>query len=42
MQEAMTKPGLTLGFFGGIAVLGWFYQLIFSKSHRPMVLLVVC
>jgi len=24
MQEAFTKTGLTLGFFGGIAVLGWF------------------
>jgi hypothetical protein len=23
MQRAMTKPGLTLGFYGGIAVLGW-------------------
>ena len=27
MQNAMTRIGLSLGFYGGIAVLGWFYQL---------------
>ena len=34
MQNAMTKPGLTLGFYGGIAVLGWFYQLLFMPETK--------
>ena len=34
MQRAMTKPGLTLGFYGGIAVLGWFYQLFFMPETK--------
>jgi hypothetical protein len=34
MQRAMTKPGLTLGFYGGIAVLGWFYQLLFMPETK--------
>lgn len=38
MQEAMTKPGLTLGFFGGIAVLGWFYQILFMPEVKDMTL----
>lgn len=38
MQEAMTKTGLTLGFFGGIAVLGWFYQLLFMPETKNLTL----
>ncbi|KAK3672022.1 hypothetical protein LTR78_007991 [Recurvomyces mirabilis] len=38
MQEAMTKPGLTLGFFGGIAVIGWFYQMIFMPETKNLTL----
>ncbi|KAK5115095.1 hypothetical protein LTR62_001792 [Meristemomyces frigidus] len=32
MQTAMTPTGLSLGFYGGIAVLGWFYQLYFMPE----------
>lgn len=28
MQKAMSNTGLTLGFFGGIAVVGWIYQML--------------
>ncbi|KAK5051386.1 hypothetical protein LTR84_003038 [Exophiala bonariae] len=38
MQEAFTKTGLTLGFFGGIAVLGWFYQILFMPETKDMTL----
>lgn len=38
MQDAMTKTGLSLGFFGGIAVLGWFYQLFFMPETKDMTL----
>jgi sugar porter (SP) family MFS transporter len=34
MQEAMTSIGLTLGFYGGIAVLGWVYQLLFMPETK--------
>ena len=34
MQEAMSKIGLALGFYGGIAVLGWFYQLLFMPETK--------
>lgn len=34
MQAAMTKIGLALGFYGGIAVLGWFYQLLFMPETK--------
>ncbi|KKY29084.1 putative mfs sugar [Phaeomoniella chlamydospora] len=34
MQRAMTKTGLTLGFYGGIAVLGWFYQILFMPETK--------
>ncbi|EPS28584.1 hypothetical protein POX_f07664 [Penicillium oxalicum] len=34
MMEAMTRIGLTLGFYGGIAVLGWFYQVIFMPETK--------
>ncbi|KAJ5240855.1 uncharacterized protein N7469_002446 [Penicillium citrinum] len=38
MQSAMTKTGLALGFFGGITVLGWFYQLLFMPEVKDMTL----
>ncbi|CCF36790.1 hypothetical protein CH063_08275 [Colletotrichum higginsianum] len=38
MQEAMTRTGLTLGFYGGIAILGWFYQLIFMPETKDKTL----
>ncbi|OQD75789.1 hypothetical protein PENDEC_c006G00188 [Penicillium decumbens] len=34
MMESMTRIGLTLGFYGGIAVLGWFYQIIFMPETK--------
>lgn len=34
MQEAMTQMGLTLGFYGGIAVVGWIYQLLFMPETK--------
>ncbi|KAI9836287.1 MAG: hypothetical protein M1819_001624 [Sarea resinae] len=34
MQKAMSKIGLTLGFYGGIAVLGWFYQLFLMPETK--------
>lgn len=34
MMESMTRIGLTLGFYGGIAVIGWFYQIIFMPETR--------
>lgn len=34
MQEAMSQIGLTLGFYGGIAVLGWFYQVLFMPETK--------
>ena len=34
MQDAMTKQGLSMGFFGGIALLGWFYQLLFMPETK--------
>ncbi|KAK9241233.1 general substrate transporter [Lipomyces kononenkoae] len=38
MQDAMTKIGLALGFYGGIAVLGWFYQILFMPETKDMTL----
>ena len=38
MQQAMTKTGLTLGFYGGIAVLGWFYQIFFMPETKDKTL----
>ncbi|KAG7283938.1 hypothetical protein NEMBOFW57_010296 [Staphylotrichum longicolle] len=38
MQEAMTRTGLTLGFYGGIAVVGWFYQLLFMPETKDKTL----
>jgi len=34
MIESMTTIGLTLGFYGGIAVVGWFYQILFMPETR--------
>lgn len=38
MQQAMTKIGLMIGFFGGLAVLGWFYQLLFMPETKNLTL----
>ena len=38
MQGAMTPTGLTLGFYGGIAVLGFFYQLFFMYETKDRTL----
>jgi hypothetical protein len=34
MFQAFTGIGLCLGFYGGIAVLGWFYQLLFMPETK--------
>ncbi|KAK8155360.1 hypothetical protein IWX90DRAFT_45993 [Phyllosticta citrichinensis] len=34
MQASMTRIGLTLGFYGGIAVVGWLYQLALMPETR--------
>lgn len=34
MQDAFTKQGLSMGFFGGIALLGWIYQLFFMPETK--------
>lgn len=34
MQRAMGKTGLTLGFYGGIAVVGWVYQVLFMPETK--------
>ncbi|KAJ5203886.1 General substrate transporter [Penicillium cinerascens] len=34
MMESMSRIGLTLGFYGGIAVVGWFYQIIFMPETK--------
>lgn len=36
MMEAMTRIGLTLGFYGGIAALGWVYQIIFMPETKNL------
>ncbi|KAK3203465.1 hypothetical protein GRF29_112g1329829 [Pseudopithomyces chartarum] len=38
MQNAMTKTGLSLGFYGGIAVIGWFYQIFFMPETKDKTL----
>ncbi|KAH7361278.1 hypothetical protein BKA66DRAFT_425907 [Pyrenochaeta sp. MPI-SDFR-AT-0127] len=38
MQNAFTKSGLTLGFYGGIAVFGWFYQIFFMPETKDLTL----
>lgn len=34
MHEAMTLTGLVMGFYGGIAVIGWFYQILFMPETK--------
>lgn len=34
MMASMTRIGLTLGFYGGIAVVGWCYQIIFMPETK--------
>lgn len=34
MQTLMTRTGLVLGFYGGIAVIGWVYQLLFMPETK--------
>lgn len=38
MQRAMGQTGLALGFYGGIAVVGWFYQLLFMPETKSKTL----
>jgi hypothetical protein len=38
MQNTFTKTGLPLGFYGGIAVLGWFYQIFFMPETKDLTL----
>jgi len=38
MQDAMTKTGLALGFYGGIAVIGEVYQICFMPETKDMTL----
>ncbi|KAL4805423.1 general substrate transporter [Aspergillus unguis] len=38
MQEAMGKTGLALGFYGGIAAVGWVYQLFFMPETKDKTL----
>lgn len=38
MQKRMTYPGLTIGFYGGIAVVGFFYQLFFMPETKDRTL----
>jgi MFS family permease len=38
MQNAFTRTGLTLGFYGGIAVVGWFYQILFMPETKDLTL----
>lgn len=34
MMNSMTRIGLTLGFYGGIAAIGWFYQIFFMPETK--------
>jgi len=38
MQDAMTKTGLALGFYGGIAVIGEVYQVLFMPETKDKTL----
>ncbi|RMZ92208.1 hypothetical protein DV736_g514, partial [Chaetothyriales sp. CBS 134916] len=38
MESAMTRIGLTLGFYGGIAILGEIYQIIFMPETKDKTL----
>ncbi|KAL4898622.1 general substrate transporter [Aspergillus ambiguus] len=34
MMKSMTRIGLTLGFYGGIAAVGWVYQILFMPETK--------
>ncbi|KAA8643304.1 hypothetical protein EYZ11_002354 [Aspergillus tanneri] len=34
MMNSMTRIGLTLGFYGGIAAIGWVYQILFMPETK--------
>lgn len=38
MWNSFTNTGLTLGFYGGIAVVGWIYQLLFVVETKGLTL----
>ncbi|KAL4767055.1 general substrate transporter [Aspergillus nidulans var. acristatus] len=38
MQDAMGKTGLSLGFYGGIAAVGWVYQVFFMPETKDKTL----
>jgi len=38
METAMTRTGLTLGFYGGIAVIGEVYQILFMPETKDKTL----
>lgn len=38
MQTAMRPEGLMIGFYGGIALLGWIYQIIFMPETKDKTL----
>lgn len=38
MQEVFTKTGLTLGFFSGITVVGWFYRVLLMPETKDRTL----
>jgi hypothetical protein len=38
MQETMTRTGLALGFYGGIAVIGEVYQILFMPETKDKTL----
>jgi len=38
METAMTRTGLTLGFYGGIAVIGEIYQILFMPETKDKTL----
>lgn len=38
MQRAMSQTGLTLGFYGGIAAVGWVYQILFMPETKDKTL----
>lgn len=38
MQEAMKPEGLMLGFYGGIAFVGWIYQILFMPETKDKTL----
>lgn len=41
MQNAMTPTGLALGFYGGIAIIGWFWQIFFMPETVSFYMIIV-